>query len=227
MKRLLIIFWIMTTWINAYAEEYGIFLLPTKKDKARIEKITHSLKQKFQKDGIPFNDAPNTDHCSIFQGVFEESQLDTLAAGLEKIAQNHEHLCVTLDPALLDTEENIFLNFKDSEKLIPISDAFYKDNLHQLRDRGTLMAQVQRDIKQGVSEKNQSLINTYGLYWNTPGKYNPHFTLIYGSNVHGGIDTVLKSTNIRSVKITFDRIGIGRLGFDGNVTEVVREIPLG
>ena len=217
----------MIFFTNVHAKEYGVFLLPTKKDNARIEKIANTLKEKFQKAGIPFNDVPNISHSSVFQGVFEDDQLEVLAAKLEKLSKDHKPFCLTLDPLLLDTQENIFLNFKNSEKLAPFPNDFYQHGLYQLRLKGALMAQVHRDIKQGISKKNLSLIDIYGLYWNIPGKYNPHFTLIYGSNVHEGTASILKSMKIRNIKITFDRIGIGRLGFDGNVTEVVKEIPLG
>lgn len=207
------------------ASEIGIFLLPSEEGDQKIAKIELALKGDFDKERVSYNKASNVRHVSIFQGVFSDTtalkkQVRALARGLKSFG-------VYIDPNLQDTKENIFLNFKGKAPFQKISESFFQKKIYTLRDSGDLMDQVKRDIRQGVSPENQSLINKYGLYWNVPEKgFNPHFTLVYGSNENDRIAGILKNASVQTFSVQFDRIGIGYLGFDGNVARVIETYEL-
>lgn len=211
---------------NVHGEEYGLFLLPLEEDTRALKALSNQLEDTFRKEDISYNPVVNIPHLSIFQGVFEQDGLEKLKAGAQVLAQRYTHVTLACDARLEDTHENIFLNFTNPEKVAPLFDAFYDADLYKMRSEDRLMQQVQRDVKAGVGEKAQALIQTYGLYWGVPGRYRPHITLVYGSHAHPKIPAVLDAVISKIHTLTFTQLGVGRLGFEGNVTEVIRTYPL-
>ncbi len=221
---------IMTSYVHSSEtshRELGIILLPDNQGREFVQDATKNLKSQFQKGDVGFSEVPNSPHVSIFQGVFSIKNLAKLKSALEGLASSLSQVTVTVDPNLQDTQENIFLNFVTNDVVNLIISMFFDNELYKLRDASRLMRQVKRDIDSGLSQDNQGLVEKYGLYWNVPEKgHNPHFTIVYGSNEHQGITGILKKMPLESQKITFTKIAIGVLGFDGNVEEIIASYDL-
>lgn len=215
--------------VSKYAcgTEYGVILLPTEDDTRQIQKTSNELKQSFVQNNIPFNHEENMIHVSIFQGVFHREGLEKLKKELSGYAKRIQPITVGAHEKPWDTQENIFLNLETTEEITTLFDGFFKEKLHELRDQGALMAQVKRDLEGGLCQDKVKKIQTYGLYWNIPGQYDPHVTLVYGSNKDDNISGILQNHRFGKDHVTLDRIAIGTLGFEGNIKEILVTYDLG
>lgn len=209
------------------ASEYVICLLPDEASAASLSGLSKTVQDDFSEAHIPFLKEPNIPHVSLFQGVFNEDSLPSLTTGLRTIADRFYPVTVQID-GLRDTLENIFLVFKNPESVAPVSNSFFTEGLHQLRAPGKLLEQVDRKKEsEGLSDEESKMIDLYGLFWGVPGSYNPHFIVVYESNIHLDIEKRLKGITCgRLKKVSLNKIGFGKMNPGGNLVDLIQSFPL-
>lgn len=222
----------MMIFLTARAEievqdEYGIVLLPDPKGRLEIEEISKKIKIGFDDQDISYNKEMNHPHISLFQSVFTEEGVNKLKNVLAKMAASHDKITVLVVKNLEDTKENIFLNVENTPEIIKIRDMVFDHKLHELRDCSRVMKQVQRDQKDGVNEDQQKKINEFGVYWNLRGSKALHFTIVYESNMNSKIEPLLDKTIINIDEINLPHLALVKLGFNGNVVEIIDKYKLG
>ncbi|MBT4880456.1 MAG: hypothetical protein HON43_05745 [Alphaproteobacteria bacterium] len=230
MKKSLLTLLFLNLFASSFsnAEEIGIFLLPSKASEMKILKKRGDLWQNLIKAGVQWNRKENILHSSIFQGIFNKKGLHKLKKKIQILAESSQPIYIQSIPNLEDTQENIFMNLELNEALKKICDLFYQDKLFEIRTSDRILMQLTRDVEQGISDTKQKLLKKYGLHWNVPETgYNPHFTLAYGTKKNASIKSTLKKVKYKPLDITFDRIGIGKLGYHGNLLKVLYSFPLG
>lgn len=208
------------------ADEYGIFLLPDEDSEQLLRTLSTQVQTTFRKQQVPFNAVRNIPHLSLFQGCFDEEVLPPVYNDLNALSQTLSCLTLKINPRLQDTQENIFLTFEKSLEALTLFNQFYKAPIYTRRTPNQLMAQVDAALEKGIDPKSQDLIKTYGLFWGVPGTFNPHVTLIYGSHIHPNLEAALSDLNVPASPLRFNKIGMGRIGVEGNVEEVETFYPL-
>lgn len=203
--------------------ELGIFLLPSDDLTSEIQHLTDDIVIRHKKKGIFFEQDENTPHVTLFQLVMDETKIPDL---LEKISHELSVLSlipqVSLEPILTKVGHNLFWNVERLFENHFLKKAHTNIVHHALSLRSdNVMRQVAQHYKLPPSQRES--VDLYGIWWSLPHNYDPHFTVIY--DLPDGFDeTLIPPLKPQVFKPAF--LGIGRLGFQGNVTQVIERLPL-
>lgn len=201
--------------------ELGIILIPS----STISADSYRMNQKFNKNLKTVN-IENIPHISLFQGRFPDKNKTLLEESVTDIARRTLPFKIEMEENLKDTKENIFWMVKPNPQIV----ALHKQILAALPryTDGLLMQQV-IDIPSNSLTSEQTLkIKKYGIFW-VDENFFPHITIFYNSNDNTAVSTLL--THIKPAKVAsqfvVSKIAIARLGYAGNVVEILREFDLG
>ena len=217
----------MMLGVFAHAKEIeiGIVLLPD--DDVRLASETLSKQIYDELDAIDFSIAKvaNQPHISLFQMNMDESFLPALHKALATITLECPKMSLELEPYLRNTYENIFWDVaKDTNDYSILEGVFQTvvDKVANLR-HPNLMRQL-RNIE--LSKDDLALIERYGVNFGVPGRFNPHITICYDSGQSKQIDGVVNKIAIPQKKLTCNQLAIARLGFSGNVEEILASFDI-
>jgi len=208
-------------------EELGIFIeLPSD-----LQLISQKLNQEIADrihgiPGVRLNTG-NIYHISLFQGRFPKNLISQLISGLDAISALSSSFEIKMIPEI----DNIKLNlFWDTEVTASIK-KLHNDVLEcGLKYRNGMMRQFEEiylrllpSTSDGVARR--AMLDQIGTF-GTGQQYKPHITLYYISGSDPEVDAAIKNIKIPDFKFMATKIAVGRLGYHGNVIEMLREFPL-
>lgn len=191
--------------------EIGIFLLPNKEASSEIDLFSQTIVRDFH---IPY-DYKNIPHVSLFQMCVDKEKLSVIIQSVQEIAENNASLpLLFFQKQLVMKGNNLFLNLYESQALSRLNEKII-ENISSLRSK-KLMKQVV-DTKTNPSMVED--INKYGIWWGLPHNYDPHFTIVYD------LKKKLEITQLplfASESFKPSALGVGLLGYNGNVNQILR-----
>lgn len=187
--------------------EIGICLIPEEYQKHHLQTVIKTL------DPNPLKNIP---HISLFQMKISKTKVSQVI----DMASFWKDVCPFVFKALgihnrygntgisLESEEASFVCFK--KKII--------ESFKDLRSE-TLLSQI--NIKK-LTSKEKELVKNFGIYWGVGDKIaETHLTLCYGSSVS---KSLLDLQSLRYIRT--DHMALGKLGFQGNIEEIIKLWPL-
>lgn len=216
--------------------EVGVAFALSEEQTVLSHRLTKQLTAEFSRFGLEVPQVQNNPHISLFQLRTTSQNRANLELEIEAVCKTFPSLRVRMKSNLTDTQENIFW---DVEEFLESQDRVH--SLHRnLVERlvtyrsSNLLEQIDPQV---LTEAQKIDVEKFGVYWGLPGpSFNPHVTLLYGSGVDRTnskgepilIQSLLGHIGAFSTQEAFPirELMLGRLGRDGQVTEILKSFPL-
>ncbi len=208
--------------MNNNLDSIVAFSLPDEQSQDVLLANTGLLKQNLRDSEINFDDNLNILHNTIYQGLFSAEALNKLDKEVNKMAKRHAKFITHMrHPVYIMHNLHVFFDIIMNDKLQNIYDYFFDNEIFKLRSPG-LIAPIENS-KHLLNTQQLQIAEKYGCLFNTPefGFY-PHFTLIYNIDSQRCGKKILQCCMDGVLQITFDRIGIGKVGKHGNLEEILQ-----
>ena len=198
--------------------EYGIVIIPEKECVNSAKNLNSIIKK-----NLPdLENVHNNWHVTLYHGAYKKEDLPKIKAALAALNTKSFDMKFTKFYTTADrwvdwgTEKTELLQ-RLHENVVKVVSPYHKRPLDRARDVYNL-----------VDLQRKKQIDLYGV----PGVmelYNPHMTLFYTYPANSSIQIIpeiIKNDQYENVICTATQIAIGKLGYNGNITEIVDTIEL-
>ncbi len=165
----------------------------------------------------------NTPHVSLFQIAIEAYRLNSLLECFSEKFNNIDQRISLYIKSIKKIDGNIALDLSfthesDKKAFLKIKKEVISFSLKYLTPH-VFLSQINF---QKLSNEEKKLVQKFGIHWGVSNKdiSKPHLTLCYQKSLNEKYDEIL----LRD--ICFSKLGIGLIGYYGNVTKVIKEINL-
>tara|TARA_Y100000780_G_C13673097_1_gene413195 strand:+ start:1084 stop:1734 length:651 start_codon:yes stop_codon:yes gene_type:complete len=199
--------------------EVGIFLQPDDALFYYIQDLTKRICKNHKNCGVDIEQDKNQPHVTLFQLSIKGDNIPKISKYLAQAALDLIRVPrVALKPELSVVGANLFWNV-DALFQNPLLKKVHKNIVE-------MMSPLRSEQHIGHLEENYSLlsdakksdVDQYGICWSLPHNFDPHFTIIYNMPFDFNLDLV-PSISQCSFKPAY--LGVGLLGYHGNVTDIL------
>ncbi len=199
--------------------ELGVALLPSNEVQQEARRLNNLIANQLPE----IENRDNVFHLSLFQGKFNCSDLGKLKMTLDEIATEITISNFLLEEELEDMGINIFWNAKNDSSLQALHESVVKIFSQY---RGGMPGQFLKFYESLPLNKKQQL-DLYGVL-GVMNEFKPHITVFYRSDSNPKTQNILKLLKPEKSFLNFipTQFVLGKLGYDGNIVEIVYQVSL-
>lgn len=192
------------------AVDINLFLEPSDNISLQSMLIESKLKELFL-DASDFLSLPNIPHISLYQFRIDEDRLDDLLEAVE--VYNFNPVDFKMDTHLSVVCKNVFWRSTQAKEIMKEMHTDCVNHFKQFKSDQPL-SQINLETLTLMQKK---LVDEYGSFFCAPGSYDPHITLLYQLQK----DIQLDGIEIPELVCTASKIKVARIGYHGNIEEVL------